>query len=230
MDLCLLWKGVLSMGGGGWGWRGSIHCSWITVIALAAVSQQSVSNFSSFLHNDDTNFFSTLSPCSYELRLLSGSFYHFIVKVSVCNVVTFTVHYDSTYFLVYRSLKKESPGEVWTAMKRWDSNQRYLLYHVLNFLLCTRFRFINQSKLKWLGLDWLVLIWVGDFWVTLCLCFKGSPSAKPFMGQLVLFTRKWTTICMWIKLIFTWKARTHFETEAKCNSEIAVYWIESWQN
>ena len=33
-----------------------------------------------------------------------------------------------------------------------------------------------------------------------------SPSAKPFIWKLVLFTCKWTKLCVWIKLIFRWKA------------------------
>ena len=47
---------------------------------------------------------------------------------------------------------------------------------------------------------------IGDFWVTFCLCFKASPSAKPFIWKLVLFTCKWTKICVWIKLISIWNA------------------------
>ena len=37
---------------------------------------------------------------------------------------------------------------------------------------------------------------IGDLWVAFRLCFKASPSAKPFIWKLVLFTRKWTKICM----------------------------------
>ena len=57
-----------------------------------------------------------------------------------------------------------------------------------------------------------VLVWfrhiytIGDFRVAFRLCFKASPSAKPFIWKLVLFTCKWTKICIWIKLISTWKA------------------------
>ena len=47
---------------------------------------------------------------------------------------------------------------------------------------------------------------IGDFWVAFRLSFKASPRAKPFIWKLVLFTCKWTKICMWIKLIFIWKA------------------------
>ena len=66
---------------------------------------------------------------------------------------------------------------------------------------------------------------LGDFRVAFRLCFKASPSAKPFMWKLVLFTRKFWFIYMWIKLVSIWKAshtRTRFETEAKGNSEIAT--------
>ena len=41
---------------------------------------------------------------------------------------------------------------------------------------------------------------IGDFPVTFRLCFEASPSAKPFVGKLVLST--WIKICVWIKLIF----------------------------
>ena len=47
---------------------------------------------------------------------------------------------------------------------------------------------------------------LGDFQVAFRLCFKASPSAKPFLWKLVLFTCKWTKICVWIKLISIWKA------------------------
>ena len=33
------------------------------------------------------------------------------------------------------------------------------------------------------------------------LCFKASPSVKPFIWKLVSFTCKWTKICVWTKLI-----------------------------
>ena len=48
--------------------------------------------------------------------------------------------------------------------------------------------------------------WIGNFRVAFCLCFKVSPSVKPFIWKLVLFTCKWTNICMWIELISIWKA------------------------
>ena len=43
---------------------------------------------------------------------------------------------------------------------------------------------------------------IGDFRVSFRLCFKARPSAKPFIWKLVLFTCKWTKMCMWIKLCF----------------------------
>ena len=57
--------------------------------------------------------------------------------------------------------------------------------------------------------DWELdhVLWdLGDFRVAFCLCFKASPSAKPFIWKLVLFTRKFWFIYMWIKLISIWKA------------------------
>ena len=45
-------------------------------------------------------------------------------------------------------------------------------------------------------------------WFPSCLspqCFKASPNVKPFIWKLVLFTCKWTKICMRIKLISMWK-------------------------
>ena len=51
-----------------------------------------------------------------------------------------------------------------------------------------------------------VLLVIGDFRVAFRLCFKASPSAKPFIWKLVKFTCKWTTVCVWIKLISIWKA------------------------
>ena len=37
---------------------------------------------------------------------------------------------------------------------------------------------------------------IGDFRITFRLCFKASPSAKPFIWKLVLFTCKLITICV----------------------------------
>ena len=45
------------------------------------------------------------------------------------------------------------------------------------------------------------------FRVVFRLCFKGRLSVTSFIRKLVLFTCKWTELCMWIKLIliFMWK-------------------------
>ena len=59
---------------------------------------------------------------------------------------------------------------------------------------------------------------IGDFRVAFRLCFKARPSAKSFIWKWVLCIRKSWFIYMWIKLIFTRKAR--FETEANGNLEI----------
>ena len=52
----------------------------------------------------------------------------------------------------------------------------------------------------------MLYLWIGDFRVSFCLCFKARPSAKPFIWKLVLFTHKFWFICMSIKLITIWKA------------------------
>ena len=46
---------------------------------------------------------------------------------------------------------------------------------------------------------WIV---IGDFRVAFCLCFKASPSVKPFIWKLVLLTCKWTTISL-LLLLYT---------------------------
>ena len=48
--------------------------------------------------------------------------------------------------------------------------------------------------------------WLWRHWVAFRLCFKASRCAKPLMWKSVLFTCKWTTICVWIELISTWTA------------------------
>ena len=66
-------------------------------------------------------------------------------------------------------------------------------------------------------------IWIGDFRVAFRLCFKASPSAKPFIWKLVSFTRKfWSFTCKqnWFPYQRL-RTRTRFETEAKGDSEIA---------
>ena len=62
---------------------------------------------------------------------------------------------------------------------------------------------------------------IGDFGVAFCLSFKVTPSAKPFIWKLVLFTCKFASI-LWIKLNSYERLHTgtHFETEAKGNWHI----------
>ena len=50
-------------------------------------------------------------------------------------------------------------------------------------------------------------LWTEGLWVAFCLCFKASPSAKPFAWKFVLFTCKWTKICASPKVIFVWNSR-----------------------
>ena len=45
-----------------------------------------------------------------------------------------------------------------------------------------------------------------NFQVAFCLCFRASPGAKPFKWKLVLFTRKFWFIYLWINLISISKA------------------------
>ena len=59
---------------------------------------------------------------------------------------------------------------------------------------------------------------IGDFWVAFSLCFKASPSAKPFMWKSVLFTQ--ILFHLHVNKTKRLHSRTHFETEAKGNSEI----------
>ena len=67
---------------------------------------------------------------------------------------------------------------------------------------------------------------IHNFGVTFHLCFKVSPSAKPFIWKLVFFH---TQICwfiyMWIKVISIWKPLYwDFQTEVKNNLKIN-YWL-----
>ena len=48
-----------------------------------------------------------------------------------------------------------------------------------------------------------------DFRVAFRLCFKASPSTKPFMWKSILFTCKRTKLCVWIKLIFEMQLGNH---------------------
>ena len=52
---------------------------------------------------------------------------------------------------------------------------------------------------------------IGHFWVVFHPFQSESGSAKPFIWKVVLFTCKWTRICMWIKLISIWKA-SHYNS------------------
>ena len=79
--------------------------------------------------------------------------------------------------------------------------KHFLTYYVEpshNNERCNKFRCYISS--------WYMMT-IGNFRVVFCLCFKASPSAKPFIWKLVLFTCKWTKICVWIKLIFILEIR-----------------------
>ena len=103
-----------------------------------------------------------------------------------------------------RHLRHSTECPLCTALSRWQDVQvRKGKKRLFNAVFLT-------SK-AWSGLhpmrDYNFIIYpIGDFRVVFRLCFKASPSAKPFLWKLVLFTCKWTTICMWIKLISIWKA------------------------
>ena len=72
---------------------------------------------------------------------------------------------------------------------------------------------------------------ISDFRVAVRFCFKASPSAKPFIWKLDLFTCKWTKICV---------SKTNFhmkgfglglalkQRQRKGNSEIAYRVLETW--
>ena len=86
------------------------------------------------------------------------------------------------------------PGEFWPdkiqMIRCFDSEQSHPDAHSMS-LNC---KFAQDSfcsqKLR-----------IGDFRVVFRLCFKVSPSAKPSIWKLVLFTCKFWFIHMWIKLI-----------------------------
>ena len=67
---------------------------------------------------------------------------------------------------------------------------------------------------------------IGPFRVLLCLCFKASLSAKPFLWKWLWFAWKWN--CMQNSFSYerfrTW---TRFETEAQENSEMAYLSIRN---
>ena len=64
---------------------------------------------------------------------------------------------------------------------------------------------------------------IGHFRVTLCLCFKTSLHVKPFTWEWVWFPWKWPRRRN--SFPYGWfRTKTHFDTEAKDNSEMA-YWL-----
>ena len=69
---------------------------------------------------------------------------------------------------------------------------------------------------------------IGHFRVLFCLCFKTSPSAKPFIWKWVLLTSPFEckSYSFSYERFRTW---TRFETEAEGNSEMA-YWVPWNQN
>ena len=67
------------------------------------------------------------------------------------------------------------------------------------------FFWARQTILTWTGANGSGML-IGDFPVAFRFCFKASPRAKPFISKLVLFTRKFWFIYMWIKPISVWKA------------------------
>ena len=100
-------------------------------------------------------------------------------------------------------LRPDTPGErPWSKLYAKKNLKRRRKSPALNIVveLSTFLQYVplgqNRSMIKR----------IGDFRVAFRLCFKASPSAKPFIWKLVLFTCKWTKICVWIKLISMWKA------------------------
>ena len=77
---------------------------------------------------------------------------------------------------------------------------------VLYFFLIVLSRALIGWVDKFRSYAYMYVLSIGDFRVAFRLCFKASPSTKPFIWKLVLFTCKWTKICVWIKLISIWKA------------------------
>ena len=64
----------------------------------------------------------------------------------------------------------------------------------------------DNTKKLFLKIIMITTTEIGDFRVAFRLCFKASPSAKPFIWKSVLFTCKFWFIYVWIKLISIWKA------------------------
>ena len=76
---------------------------------------------------------------------------------------------------------------------------------------------MNQSKADANGVT------IGHFWVTLCLCFKTSPSAKLLKWKWVWLTWRWT--CRRNSVSYEWfSIKTRFHADAQGNSEMG-YWF-----
>ena len=141
--------------------------------------------------------------------------YGFLKATSVCgSSLSHTLFhlfiFTSQYSFPYYGVPIHIPGSL-----AWERSCLCSLYWWTAWAKVSK---VNHSK----------AMTIGDFRVAFRLRFKTSPSAKPFIW-------KWTKICVWIKLIFIWKlrTRTRFQTEAKCNSEIAycpLYWLKSNQS
>ena len=141
----------------------------------------------------------------------------------------FCLHYDSVFFVESAtSDARLCTHFMWFLVLLIDS---WTSLVACQMLVCPPYNVAAQSWILW----WILLIittWllvrfkrIGHFQVAFHICFKVSPSAKPFIWKLVLFTHKFCFIYMWMKLISIRKAlhyrcRSHFETEAKGNSEI----------
>ena len=83
---------------------------------------------------------------------------------------------------------------------------KYPLRGMTYFVLCSYLKVYLSTLWGWVNCSIYIVKAIGNFQVAFRLCFKASPSAKPFIWKLVLFTCRFWFICMWIKLISIWKA------------------------
>ena len=103
--------------------------------------------------------------------------------------------------------------------------------HALKLICSTGVSNFQTSKLVFCMYNKLRLhAAIGHFRVPLCLCFKASLSAKPFLWKWLLFSRKRNCV----QNSFSYErfcTYTRFETEAQENSEMAYFKLVSpWRH
>ena len=135
-----------------------------------------------------------------------------------------------------------NPSDAALCQRVWNSDQcvnaevRY--YFDSTAKQCKAFKFANclgnenifptemECKARCSGLCSYIMLghFKGHFGVTLCVCFKTSPRAKPFIKKYVWFT--WKSTCSWNTFSYEWfRRKTYFDIESLLRNGLFTFYF-----